>query len=460
MSLPWNADQVLAFAPDSSSASAAQGLASIHKWATLGRSDEALWGECRGSGAKPYQTRVHLVGPAYKCSCPSRKFPCKHALGLMLLTAQTADAVAMADLPEWVETWLATRRTRAESAVEKAEAGGTKSKAPTDPLAATKRAAQREARVRQGVDDLERWLCDVVREGIANVPHKGYGFFDGPAARLVDAQAGGLARQVRSLADIAASGASGASSTAGDRWPDRLLARLGKLMLAADAFRRLDALPDGLQADVRGVVGFTQSQDEVLAGEGLRDVWACVAQRVDDEGTLITTRSWLRGEKTGRVALHLHFAHPTQRSAAPLLPLTATDASLAFFPSALPLRALIKEQHATRPLTELPAFDSFADALGEYAASLAANPWTSPWLLSVSNLTLIARGDGHVLIDTEGRFVPLHPAPPAADLLLAISGGHRFTLAGEFNGETIWPLTVGADSRVHDLPSLTALRSA
>nr|WP_279163542.1 SWIM zinc finger family protein [Rhodococcus erythropolis] len=27
---------------------------------------------------------VDLRGPAYKCSCPSRKFPCKHALGLLV----------------------------------------------------------------------------------------------------------------------------------------------------------------------------------------------------------------------------------------------------------------------------------------------------------------------------------------------------------------------------------------
>ena len=43
-----------------------------------------LWGLCAGSGKNPYQTIVDLSGPAYKCSCPSRKFPCKHALGLLL----------------------------------------------------------------------------------------------------------------------------------------------------------------------------------------------------------------------------------------------------------------------------------------------------------------------------------------------------------------------------------------
>jgi SWIM zinc finger len=43
-----------------------------------------VWGLCAGSGKRPYQTVVDLTGPAYKCSCPSRKFPCKHALALLL----------------------------------------------------------------------------------------------------------------------------------------------------------------------------------------------------------------------------------------------------------------------------------------------------------------------------------------------------------------------------------------
>ncbi|WP_345024954.1 SWIM zinc finger family protein, partial [Nonomuraea roseoviolacea] len=44
-----------------------------------------LFGECEGSGATPYQTCVDLDGPAYRCGCPSRKAPCKHALGLLLV---------------------------------------------------------------------------------------------------------------------------------------------------------------------------------------------------------------------------------------------------------------------------------------------------------------------------------------------------------------------------------------
>ncbi|MGH3171654.1 MAG: SWIM zinc finger family protein, partial [Trebonia sp.] len=67
-------------APDGSSARAARGLAKAAPWTGTGATDDAVWGLCQGSGANPYQTVVDLTGPAYKCSCPSRKFPCKHGL--------------------------------------------------------------------------------------------------------------------------------------------------------------------------------------------------------------------------------------------------------------------------------------------------------------------------------------------------------------------------------------------
>ena len=87
MTAAWNTETVLALAPDPASAKAGRGLATPPKWSGLGTSEGLIWGECQGSGATPYQTKVDPAGPAFSCSCPSRKFPCKHAIGLMLVWA-------------------------------------------------------------------------------------------------------------------------------------------------------------------------------------------------------------------------------------------------------------------------------------------------------------------------------------------------------------------------------------
>ncbi len=108
-----NRDQVLALAPDASSAKAATGLLADGKWDTLGADARALWGECKGSGAKPYQVQVELGALASRCSCPSRKFPCKHGLALMLMYAQGNPRFASASAPpDWVTQWLVSRQER------------------------------------------------------------------------------------------------------------------------------------------------------------------------------------------------------------------------------------------------------------------------------------------------------------------------------------------------------------
>ncbi|MDV9178610.1 SWIM zinc finger family protein, partial [Streptomyces sp. W16] len=140
----WTADQVLALAPDAASRKAGSKLGAAGPWSEAGSSDEGtVWGLCKGSGSKPYQTVVDIAdaaGPAYKCSCPSRKFPCKHALGLLLLWAGGDGAVPAGQAPDWAEQWLAGRRKRTE---EKRAADASGSPAAADPEAARRRAERR-----------------------------------------------------------------------------------------------------------------------------------------------------------------------------------------------------------------------------------------------------------------------------------------------------------------------------
>ena len=117
---PWSSERVAALAPDPASASAGQALASERKWASLGQSDRAIWGLCQGSGKQPYQARVDLAEPAFKCSCPSRKFPCKHGLGLLLLFARNPAAFPSGIEPGWVGDWLTDRVDRATKKTEQA----------------------------------------------------------------------------------------------------------------------------------------------------------------------------------------------------------------------------------------------------------------------------------------------------------------------------------------------------
>jgi hypothetical protein len=435
------ADQIMALAPDPASAKAGQGLASPRKWASLGWSERAAWGECQGSAREPYRTQVDLDEPAFRCSCPSRKFPCKHGLGLMLMLANQPAAFTQGAPPPWVAEWLVKRdqsaqqrTTKQERAAVPADSGAHKQRA----AAQARTIAAREAKVAAGVEELGRWLRDLVRQGLASAQGRPHSFWDSVAARMVDAQAPGLARMVRDLAGIPDSG---------EGWQDRLLQRLARLSLLIEGYRRLDTLPVEEQADVRATVGWAVNQDELLAGAGLRDRWLVLGQHVEDEDHLRVLRTWLWGLNAGRPALSLAFAAPGQPLDRSLVAGTSLDAELVFFPGAYPLRALVKQRHGPPGALDRMPGDGIGAAAHAYAGALARSPWIERFPLALSGVTPLRDGEHWLLRDAEGLALPLVRRFARGWRLLALSGGRPLALFGEWDGEALLPLGAWAEDR-------------
>jgi hypothetical protein len=419
----WDRAQVLALAPDASSLRAAQSLASSGSWPLTGAGDgDAVWGECRGSAAAPYRTAVDLSGPAYRCSCPSRKFPCKHALALLLMWSDGAVA-AHAAAPDWAATWFASRAAKASDTMDQ--------KPPADPVAALHRAQQREARVAAGLAELDRWLCDQVRQGLAASQRSGYRHWDEIAARMVDAQASGLAERLRALAAVPHSGPG---------WEGRLLAEYALLRLLATAYRGQHRLSPELRDTIRSRIGFTVRQAEVLATAApVRDYWHVLARRDLDQDRIRTRRVWLRGARTGRFALVLSFAAVGESLDNSLALGSQTDADLAFYPGAFPLRALVATRYDTVKASA-PSGAAIGGLLAQYAAALGQDPWLDTWpaLLTVTP----ARAPLPCVSDAADDALPLHPGAGGCWPLFALSGGRPVTVAGEWTPRGLWPLTV------------------
>ena len=79
---------ILRQAPNPAAAENGRKLSRGGKFFGLHRSEDGsvCWGECAGSGKTPYRVSIDWANtdsPICRCSCPSRQFPCKHALGLM-----------------------------------------------------------------------------------------------------------------------------------------------------------------------------------------------------------------------------------------------------------------------------------------------------------------------------------------------------------------------------------------
>jgi hypothetical protein len=440
----WSADQVRALAPDVASRQAAARLAVPVPWSGTGHSGAeppVLWGLCAGSGTSPYQASVDLSEPAYRCSCPSRKFPCKHALALLLLWS--GGQVEPGAAPPWVDEWLAGRAQRVQRAEARRESAGV----PADPRAAERRAAQRADRIAAGLDELDRWLADQVRHGLAGAETAGYRHWDGTAARLVDAQAPGAAAAVKRLGGTVGSGAG---------WAGRLLSELALLRLLTAGYQRLDTLPAELADTVRSRVGLTVPQEQVLATAPVRDRWLVLGLRDEQEDQLTVRRAWLRGLATGRPALVLSFAAPNQPLAADFVPGTTVDTDLHFYPGAQPLRALPGTRHTapTRvPATDAPdllvrAADDIPTALEGYARALAAEPWLDAWPVLLGSVTPVRHGSRWHLVEPSGTALPLHPGVADPWPLVAAGGGLPATVAAEWSPRGLRPLTAWPSGRL------------
>ncbi len=139
--------------------------------------DGALyWAECAGSGKNPYRVSIDFTNqdaPTCRCSCPSRQFPCKHALGLMfeMLAAKPFET---AEMPQDIAEKRARQAARA--AKKAAGDGGDKPAKPKKPNAAARK--KKLAKQLEGLDMAERMVNDLLTSGLGTLAGSSAQTFD------------------------------------------------------------------------------------------------------------------------------------------------------------------------------------------------------------------------------------------------------------------------------------------
>lgn len=120
-----------------------------------------IFGECKGSGKNPYRTSADFSGetPVFRCSCPSRQFPCKHCLAIMLEMVSGKE-FAVGEVPEDI----AFKR---EKIAKKAEKAASPEKTPSTPNKSA--AAKRLKKQAEGLDLADRFLSDVFSRGVSSI---------------------------------------------------------------------------------------------------------------------------------------------------------------------------------------------------------------------------------------------------------------------------------------------------
>ena len=411
--MEWSEEQVIALSPDDSSAKSGKDLARTDKWVSLSKDENALWGECKGSGSKPYQTQIDLNNIAFKCSCPSRKFPCKHGIALLLLYSKNAGNFKETEQPAWVTEWLSKRQQREEKKTEKKEK-------PVDEKAQAKRQEARQLKVGDGIEELTLWIKDIVRNGILNMSEKPLSYWENMAKRLIDAQAPGLARMVQAL---------GNTDFYTENWQSIFLNQLLRIYLVTQGFQRIDTLSPALQGDLKSYIGFAQSQEDLKEQTGTTDTWLVLAKQTTEDENLTAERYWLYGNNSKQYALLLQFLVRGQGKTIALTPGMSVQAELVFYPSIAPLRALVKRQVGADTIVVAEGLANWSALAAEETRIYSLVPFTSERPFVVNNLRPVLYQDKWWLEDADGRLMPIKKSFKNIYRLLAISGGKAFKIA-------------------------------
>lgn len=441
--MTFSEDQIKTLAPTPAAYNAGKKLSAPGNWTLAQKSERALWGEIKGSGKNPYRVQVDLNAIAYKCTCPSRQFPCKHSIAIMLLFANAPNTVKEAgEEPEWVATWM-DKRAKRDEAAKNQEVKKERSPDDEEKLKESRQKTQlrRIADVYGGIEELELWLKDLVRTGFLELPTKPAQEFSKVASRMVDAKAPALASWVKSLGKLDYSDK--------NAWQDDALRITANLYLLIRAFKNLDQQPPDWQTTLKNLVGWNQSTKELLNAPGtetIKDHWVVAGQETETIDDITVQRNWLLGTQSDRKALVLNFATKFSTFESVILPGTIIDAILAFFPSVTPNRAVVKMQRET--LEHLPTmpqmFGSWHEILAYRTRQLSKNPWSNDWIACIDKGFIVKGENGWLLCDPHKNALPLVKNFDIEKILKwkLLSGNSPTDMAFVLRGTEVLPLGI------------------
>ena len=443
-------DKILALAPDPGTAQRAKPIAHRQRWHSLEGHERAIWGTL-GNPADPFRTQVDFQGTAFSCSCPVRRMPCKHSIGLLLLFSKNNDAFkVVSDPPEWVSSWL---QKRDERAAKKSGPPPPKRSPEEEAALAEKRKLAREKRLFQmaaGLAELESWLTDLFRQGLATLEGRSQEYWQDIAARMVDAKLGGIARRIRQLPLL----------MGGEDWHEKLLAELGDIYLLLKGFQNMEQLPEPLQDDLLGLSGMNFKKADVLEGPILQDYWLVAGQTESvEEGNLTARRTWLVGEQSRKNVLLLDFAWGGAGYETSYKLGTVLQGEVAFYPSAYPQRVLFKNfAYVARAFDLHNGYERLSSFAEGYAKALGANPWLHLFPAFLKEVIPVffkkassLQNDTFVLVDQQRKQLPLRADEDLGWKMVAMSGGRPMSVFGIFDGKKLQPLSAVVNGQFRPL---------
>jgi hypothetical protein len=342
------------------------------------------------------------------CNCAGKTFPCHHALALLMMFQEDAQVFRQANNPDWLEP------PRAKP-----------------PRHETTRGLDRWQK--EGLVVLEKWLFDLIYLGLEQARSYPYAFWHEMANRLVDARLGLLADELKTW---------GQGSNQ-DGWSEALLAKMGRLQILLEAFKRFENLSSAVQADLLRALGLQAN----LLPEVHHGHWLVIGRGTVQSSNRKLERIWLKSVETGRFALLEKLLLKPENANTKLLTGTIVQGSLSYYEGSFPLYAELREtlqihhQHLS-----LTAEASVKAQLKHYADAKAKNPWLSVFPCHFSKVSIeasqAASVDTWVLRDAEGFQLSLAKRPGGLWPMRAQAFEQGLNVFGEYRNKQFFPLAM------------------
>jgi len=184
-------------APNAAAIKNARGVVLKRKLVGLFRSPDGtlIFGDCKGSGAENYRPSADFADPAkpvFRCTCPSRQFPCKHSLALLYAHAQGGKFVE-----KNVPADISEKRSKIQQRVEKKKTEAEKPHKVNTGALKKKIQAQLE-----GIQLLESLVNDLIRSGLGTLNAKSARQIEEQAKQLGNAYLPGAQNALHALTGL------------------------------------------------------------------------------------------------------------------------------------------------------------------------------------------------------------------------------------------------------------------
>ncbi|MEM7336645.1 MAG: hypothetical protein AAF490_31490 [Chloroflexota bacterium] len=430
----WNFEQLLGLSPDHFTIRSGQGNAKKERWLTLGNDQHLVWGEFNNKGRAPFLVLLNLNEMQFSCNCSSKKFPCQHMVGLHLLWYESADLFTNQPLPKWARAY----QTRNLQRWHRSQ------------LASNELISSNNLRLLQnGLSELERWLHDLVQNGIATLTDRKKEYWVTIANRMADIQAMALSQQLTDLSKLGQSKPD---------WPETYLKRISPLAIMLESFKRFEQQSENAQADLLTALGrpFPLSKNGRLPKF---DQWLVLGHLHESIGQQQQSSTWLWGLNHNQPAqvVQLHRGrHPVGTR---FITGTILSGQLKFLSGSYPLTA----QFVDKPVIKKGAQAQIGTtqinpSLDRFKAAKTQNPWLDRFPMVFRELIPVLDNSRWFLLDDENYCLPLPKKFHYGWHLAALASDGGLTTFGLWDGTQFEPLSIQVNHVWIDLHTLRGIK--